>query len=61
MLRMAEMHVFHQQIGGKQEIFPRAPRPEDGAIVADAHYQAASQGQAHPAADGFQDGSFAGG
>jgi hypothetical protein len=50
-----EMHVFHQQIGGEQQVFPRAPRAVNSAIVADAQHQAAPRWQLRPAADGFQD------
>ncbi len=52
---VTKMHVFHQQIGGEKEVFARAPRTVDRAIVADSQRQAASHRQLRPAADGFQD------
>ena len=46
-----EMHVFHQQIRGEQQILARAARAEDGAIVADAEDHAGAGGKTRPAAD----------
>jgi hypothetical protein len=37
MRAVAEVNVFEQQIGSEQQVFPRAARPVNRAVVADAH------------------------
>ena len=41
----AEVRAFNQQVGGEQQVFARAARAIDGAIVADPHHQPAARRQ----------------
>ena len=47
-VRMAEMHVFEQHIGGEQQVFARARRTVNGAIVADTQYSGRAPAERAP-------------
>jgi len=55
-----EVRVLKQHVGGDQQVFGRAARAEDGAIVADSQRNGAAERREKPLAEAFQELQLAG-